>query len=314
MIKLVILYPSPKTLFTGCSGDTRMIGSLHWGYSDGPVRDRALDIRGVVVDILGRMKWVDAVRIFDDLQALGLEKNTKSMNLLLATLCKEKFVEQACKIFLELQQHIAPNAHTFNIFIRGWCKICHVDKAHWTIQEMKGSGFHPCVISYSTIIQCYCQEGNFSRVYELLDDMQAQGCSANVITYTTIMWALGKAEKFVEALKVPKRMRSSGCRPDTLFFNSLIHKLGRAGRLDDVAYVFKVKMPKAGVSPNTSTYNSLISMFCYHAQEKRATERKEMENLGYCKPDAQTYNPLIKSCFRSEKIDGMTGFRKDEHR
>jgi len=245
------------------------------------------------------------VRIFDDLQALGLEKNTKSMNLLLATLCKEKFVEQACKIFLELQQHIAPNAHTFNIFIRGWCKICHVDKAHWTIQEMKGSGFHPCVISYSTIIQCYCQEGNFSRVYELLDDMQAQGCSANVITYTTIMWALGKAEKFVEALKVPKRMRSSGCRPDTLFFNSLIHKLGRAGRLDDVAYVFKVKMPKAGVSPNTSTYNSLISMFCYHAQEKRATERKEMENLGYCKPDAQTYNPLIKSCFRSEKIDGV---------
>lgn len=62
MIKLVILYPSPKTLFTGCSGDTRMIGSLHWGYSDGPVRDRALDIRGVVVDILGRMKVMEKLR------------------------------------------------------------------------------------------------------------------------------------------------------------------------------------------------------------------------------------------------------------
>lgn len=62
MIKLVISYPSPETLFTGCSGDTRMIGSLHWGYSDGPVRDRALDIRGVVVDILGRMKVMEKLR------------------------------------------------------------------------------------------------------------------------------------------------------------------------------------------------------------------------------------------------------------
>ncbi|KAG4940473.1 hypothetical protein JHK87_044344 [Glycine soja] len=255
---------------------------------------------------VGAGQWVDAVRIFDDLQALGLEKNTESMNLLLDTLCKEKFVQQAREIFLELKQHIAPNAHTFNIFIHGWCKICRVDEAHWTIQEMKGYGFHPCVISYSTIIQCYCQEGNFSRVYELLDEMQAQGCSANVITYTSIMCALGKAKKFEEALKVPERMRSSGCRPDTLFFNSLIHTLGRAGRLDDAADVFKVEMPKAGVSPNTSTYNSMISMFCYHAQEKRALEiLKEMENSGGCKPDAQTYHPLIKSCFRSGKIDGV---------
>ncbi|CAJ1792073.1 unnamed protein product [Sphenostylis stenocarpa] len=255
---------------------------------------------------VGAGQWVDAVKIFDDLQSLGLEKNIESMNLLLDTLCKEKFVEQAREIFLELKQYIAPNAHTFNIFIHGWCKICRVDEAHWTIEEMKGYGCRPCVISYSTIIQCYCQEGNFSRVYELLDEMHAQGCSPNVITYTTIMCALAKAQKIEEALKVPERMRSSGCRPDTLFFNSFLYTLGRAGRLDDAAYVFSVEMPKAGVSPNTSTYNSLISMFCYYAQEKRAFEiLKEMENSGYCKPDAQTYHPLIKSCFRTGKIDSV---------
>ncbi|XP_047149150.1 pentatricopeptide repeat-containing protein At3g04130, mitochondrial [Vigna umbellata] len=255
---------------------------------------------------VGAGQWVDAVKIFDDLQALGLEKNIESMNLLLDTLCKEKFVEQAREIFLELKQHIAPNAHTFNIFIHGWCKICRVDEAHWTIEEMKGYGCRPCVISYSTIIRCYCQEGNFIKVYELLDEMQAEGCPANVITYTTIMSALAKAEKFEEALKVPERMRSSGCRADTLFFNSFLYTLGRAGRLDDAAYVFNVEMPKAGVSPNTSTYNSLISMFCYHAQEKRAFEiLKEMENSDYCKPDAQTYHPLIKSCFRTGKIDSV---------
>ncbi|KAE9603425.1 hypothetical protein Lal_00008259 [Lupinus albus] len=255
---------------------------------------------------VGAGQWEGAVRIFDDLQTLGLEKNTETMNLLLDTLCKEQFVEQAREIYLELKQHIAPNAHTFNIFIHGWCKIRRVDEAHWTIQEMKGYGCRPCVISYSTIIQCYCEEQNFDRVYELLDEMQAQDCSPNVITFTTIMHALAKAEKFEEALKIVERMRSAGCRADTLFYNSFIYTLGRAGRVDDASYVFKVTMPRAGVAPNTSSYNSMISMFCHHAQESRAFDiLKEMEDSGLCKPDVQTYHPLIKSCFKTGKTDSL---------
>lgn len=253
---------------------------------------------------VGARQWKDAVRIFDDLQFLGLEKNTKSMNVLLDTLCKEKFVEQAREIYLELKHYIAPNAHTFNILIHGWCNIRRVEEGHWTIQEMKGYGCRPCVISYSTIIQCYCQEQNFDRVYDLLDEMQAQNCSPNVVTYTTIMCALAKAEKFEEALQVVERMNAVGCRPDTLFFNSLIYTLGRAGRIDDATHVFKVAMPKASVAPNTSTYNSMISMFCYYAQEERAFGiLKEMEKSGLCKPDIQTYHPLIKSCFKMREID-----------
>ena len=261
-------------------------------------------IAKVMRRFVGAGQWEDAVRIFDELQTLGLEKNTESMNLLLDTLCKEEFVEQAREIFLELKQHITPNAHTFNIFIHGWCKVCRVDEAHWTIQEMKGHGCRPCVISYSTIIQCYCQEQNFSRVYELLDEMQAHGCSPNVITFTTIMSALAKAEKFEEALQIVERMRSLGFRPDTLFYNSFIYTLGRADRVDDATYVFKVAMPNDGVAPNTSTYNSMISMFCHYAQENKAFDiLKEMEDSGLCKPDLRTYHPMIKSCFKTGKID-----------
>ncbi|XP_061373374.1 pentatricopeptide repeat-containing protein At3g04130, mitochondrial-like [Gastrolobium bilobum] len=134
--------------------------------------------------------------------------------------------------------------------------------------------------------------------------MQAQDCSANVVTFTTIMCALAKAGKFEEALQVVERMRSNGCRPDTLFYNSFIYTLGRAGRIDNATYVFKVEMPKAGVAPNASTYNSVISMYCHYAQENRAFDiLKEMEDSGLCKPHVQTYHPLIKSCFKTRKID-----------
>ncbi|KAF5741139.1 pentatricopeptide repeat-containing protein [Tripterygium wilfordii] len=263
--------------------------------------------------LAGAGNWEYAVRTFDELATYGLEKNTESMNLLLDTLCKERNIELAREIFLELKSHIPPNAHTFNIFIHGWCKVNRVDEAHWTIQEMKGYGCHPCIISYSTIIHFYCRQYNFGKVYELLDEMDAHGCPPNVVTYTTIMSFLTKAGEFKEALEIAKRMESVGCRPDVLFYNSLIHTLGRAGQISEAVYVFKEEMPKTGVSPNTSTYNTMIAMLCHHAQEQNAFDLlKEMETSGHCKPDAQTYYPLLKLCFKTGKVDSLLNQLLDE--
>ncbi|CAK9155823.1 unnamed protein product [Ilex paraguariensis] len=272
------------------------------------MRDRHIvtlkTISKVMRRLAGAGEWEDAVRTFDELGSFGLEKNTESMNLLLDTLCKEKRVEQAREVFLELKSHIPPNAHTFNIFIHGWCKVNRVDEADWTIQEMKGHGCRPCVISYSTIIQSYCHQFNFRKVYDLLDDMHAQGCSPNVVTYTTILCSLTKSEEFEEALQIAERMKLAGCKPDTLFYNALIHTLGRAGRVREAVHVFEVEMPRLGVTPNTSTYNSMIAMFCHHAQEQKAFNVLwDMENSPHCKPDVQSYFPLLKLCFKTGKTD-----------
>lgn len=273
-------------------------------------------IAKVMRRLAGAGEWEHAVKTFDELGNFGLVKNTDSMNLLLDTLCKENRVEQARAIFLELKSHIPPNAHTFNIFIHGWCKISRVDEALWTIQEMKGQGCRPCVISYSTIIQSYCRQSSFQKVYELLDDMQAQGCPPNVVTYTTIMYSLAKSGEFDEALQIPERMRSAGCKPDTLFYNALIHTLGRANRLEEAVQVFEVEMPNLGIIPNTSTYNSMIAMFCHHAELGKAVNvLKEMENSPFCKPDALSYCPLLKSCFKYGKTDSwLCGLLDDMHK
>lgn len=252
----------------------------------------------------GSRQWENAVKVFDELTTYGLEKNTESMNLLLDTLCKACKVEQAREIFLELKRHIAPNANTFNIFIHGWCKIGRVDEAHWTIQEMKGHGCRPCVISYSTIVKFYCSQENFDPAHEVLDEMRAEGCPPNVVTYTTVMSCLAKSEKFEDALLIAEKMKSDGCELDTLFYNSLIHILGRADRVGEAVHVFEVEMPKNSVVPNTSTYNTMVAMFCHHNQEQKALNLlAKMESSGVCKPDVQTYYPLLKACFRNGKTD-----------
>ncbi|KAF6156896.1 hypothetical protein GIB67_000436 [Kingdonia uniflora] len=261
-------------------------------------------ISKVMRRLAGAGKPKEAVKAFDDLGSFGLEKNTESMNLLFDTLCKEMRVRLAREIFLELKSHISPNAHTFNIFIHGWCNTNRVDEATWTIQEMKGHGFHPCVISYSTIIQSYCKNCNFQKVYEILNEMNSEGCSPNVVTYTTVMHSLAMAEKFDEALQIHERMKLAGCKPDTLFYNSLIHILGRKGRAQEATHIFEVEMPASGIAPNSSTYNTMIAMFCHHSREQDAFRiLNEMEKSTFCKPDLLTYNPLLKLFFRSGKTD-----------
>ncbi|XP_068635835.1 pentatricopeptide repeat-containing protein At3g04130, mitochondrial-like [Aristolochia californica] len=258
--------------------------------------------------LAGAGRWEEAIKTFDDLELLGVRKDVESMNILLDTLCKEKKVQRAREVFLELKVHIPPNAYTFTIFIHGWCKVRRIDEAQWTVLEMKGHGFRPCVIAYSTIVQAYCDQFNFRKVYDLLDEMQAEGCPPNVVTYTSIMHSLAKSEEIEEALQIFERMKAVQCKPDTHFYNSLIYILGKAGQVSKAVRIFEDEMCNNGVFPTVSTYNTLISIFCHHSQLENAFEvLNEMESSVSCEPDLLTYHPLLKLCLR-------TGQTKDKLR
>lgn len=246
--------------------------------------------------LAGARRWRDAILLFDQLEDMGLERNTETMNVLLDALCKENKVELAREVFLVLSPHIAPDAYTFNIFVHGWCSLRRIDEAMWTIEEMKNRGFPPTVITYTAVLEAYCKRRNFRRVYEVLDSMASQGCHPNVVTYTMIMTSLSKCEMFEEALSVSDRMKSSGCAPDTLFYNSLINLLGKAGHLFEANQVFRVEMPRNGVPRSLATYNTMISIFCQYGRDDDALSvLKEMEAQS-CKPDLQTYQPLLRLC------------------
>ncbi|KAL6899356.1 hypothetical protein ACP4OV_006014 [Aristida adscensionis] len=244
--------------------------------------------------LAGARRWKDAILLFDRLDDMGLERNTETMNVLLDALCKERKVEVAREVFVVLTPHIASDAYTFNIFVHGWCSVRRIDEAMWTIEEMKNRGFAPSVITYTAVLEAYCKQRNFRRAYEVLDSMDSQGCHPNVITYTMIMTSLAKCERFEEALSISHRMKSSGCKPDTLFYNSLINLLGKAGHLFEASQVFRVEMPRNGVPRNLTTYNTMISILCQYGRDDDALSvLKEMEAQS-CKPDLQTYRPLLR--------------------
>lgn len=269
-------------------------------------------IAKVMRRLVGAGRWKDAIKVFDDLGTMGLEKNTEVMNLLLDTLCKEKKVEVAREVYLNMKTQISPDAYTFNILVNGWCNARRIDEAMWTIQEMKACGVRPSVITYTTILRAHCNQFSFSKVYKLLDEMVADGCPPNVITYTTFMHALAKSHKFEEALNIAGKIKLSGCKPDTLFYNSLINILGRAGQVREASHIFGIEMQKIGISRNLSTYNTMISIFCSHDREQDALDVLKAMEKSSCRPVLQTFFPLLKLCFKTGKIDDQLNLLLDD--
>ncbi|KAF8392343.1 hypothetical protein HHK36_022685 [Tetracentron sinense] len=246
-------------------------------------------------------KWTDAIEAFHKIERFGVSKDTSAMNVLLDTLCKEQSVEHAQDAFLEFKNEILPDHRTFNVLTHGWCKARQLDKARWTMGEMERHGFHPCVISYTSLIEAYCREKDFRKVDATLDEMQEKGCPPNVVTYTIVMHSLGKAKQTNEALEVYDRMKRNGCVPDTSFYNSLIYILSKAGRLQDARDVYE-EMLKSGLTPNVTTHDTMISAACEHSQEETALKLLQEMEEGSCKPELTTYAPLLKMCCRKKRM------------
>ncbi|XP_057534812.1 pentatricopeptide repeat-containing protein At3g22670, mitochondrial isoform X1 [Amaranthus tricolor] len=255
-----------------------------------------------VVRRLSRVgKYDDAVEAFQKFAHLGLTKDTTGMNILMDSLVKGNNVERAQDVCVQLKSEIAPDSHTFNILIHGWCKVRKYSEARKVMEEMEKHGCRPDVVSYTSFIEYYCREKNFRKVDGIMNEMELKGCPPNVVTYTIVSHALGKAKELNELLEMYRKMKQNGCVPDASFYNSMIFVLSKSGRFKDACDLFK-DMSNQKVAPSVSTYNTMISSACAHSKEEYALELlKEMEEKSY-RPNLLTYTPLLKMCCAKKRM------------
>ncbi|KAF0930801.1 hypothetical protein E2562_035276 [Oryza meyeriana var. granulata] len=253
----------------------------------------------VMRSLAGASRWTEAINAFHKIDRFGVLKDTKAMNVLLDTLCKERSVKRARGAFQELRVTIPPDESSFNTLIHGWCKARMLKEAVETMEEMKHHGFSPSVVTYTSLVEAYCIEKDFQTVYTLLDEMLNRLCLPNVITYTIVMHALGKAGRTRKALDTFDKLKEDGFSPDASFYNSLIYILGRAGRLED-AYSVVEEMRRTGIPPNVTTFNTLISAACDHSQAENALKLLVKMEEQSCKPDIKTYTPFLKLCCKRQ--------------
>ncbi|KAL3634490.1 hypothetical protein CASFOL_021544 [Castilleja foliolosa] len=247
-------------------------------------------------------KYDDAIEAFEKMNLFGVEKDITSMNILLDSLVKQGSVEHAERAYVKLKEHILPIKQTFNVLVHGWCKIRQIDKAKKTVDEMKAHGLSPDVVTYTSFIEAYCREKDFRKANSTLEEMEKDGITPGVVVYTIMMNAYAKAKEINKSIELYEQMKKNNCSPDASFYNVLASALSRAGRLKDADDVFE-DMSRQGVAPDVSSYNTLIFIAAHHLEEEKALGLlMKMEENKNCKPNIDTYAPLLKMCCRLKRM------------
>lgn len=171
-------------------------------------------------------------------------------------------------------------------------------------------GFLPDKISYGILIKSYCEMGSLDMALSKLNEMEEKGIEIGAATFTPILQALYKQGKGHEAKNfwddiVTKR----GFMPDVGSYNVRLMQIQNGD--PDAVVGFIEEMSKAGIKPDTVSYNYLIT--CYLGNGMIDEAKKVYDGLKEkgCHPNMATFRNLIFNLCKHERyVMGYKVFKK----
>ncbi|PIN20929.1 hypothetical protein CDL12_06380 [Handroanthus impetiginosus] len=266
-------------------------------------KDQSLITPRTIQVVLARIAKVCSVKqtveSFKRFKRLVSEFDVSCYNALFRTLCQEKSMRDARKVYHSLKHEFRPNLQTFNILLSGWKSP---EEAEAFFGEMRDMGVEPDVVSYNCLVDVYCKGREVEKAYKVINKMRDEGIVLDVITYTSLIGGLGLVGQPDKAREALKEMKEYGCYPDVAAYNAAIRNFCIAKRLGD-AYNLMDEMMAKGLSPNATTYNVILrSLYWANDLKSSWSLYLRMKETG-CLPTTQSCMFLIRLMRRQEKVD-----------
>ncbi|CAI9781791.1 unnamed protein product [Fraxinus pennsylvanica] len=239
------------------------------------------------------------------LRLRGFCPDTCSFNIIMRGLCRVTKVDKAFEFFDIMRSFdCLPDLITYNTLINGLCRVGNVDRARNLLQEVQSQGeFLPDIVTDTSIISGYCKLGKMEEAGDLFDEMSNRGIRPNVITFNVLIDGFGKKGEMISASQIHERMVGGGYHPDVFSFTSLIDGHCRAGGLEQGLKLWD-EMNERKVSPNLFTFSVLINAL---SKENRLNETRDLLRQLQWREDVipQTfiYNPVIDGFSKAGDID-----------
>ncbi|WOL06639.1 hypothetical protein Cni_G15373 [Canna indica] len=238
-----------------------------------------------------------------DLQSLSVD--TFSFNIIIKGLCKVSDLDTALKFFNQMGSYgFLPDTVTHNILIDGLCKADQVDRGHKILQKIQLDGSCvPNVVTYTSLIHGYCKIGKMKEAYGIFDEMIGIGVRPSRITYNILIDGYGKVGDMLSAISLYERMLICGCPPDIVTFTSLIDGYCRNEQLDDAMKLWN-EMNRRELKPNAHTFSVVIHYLC--RKNRLAEARNLLKTLNGRRdllPHAFIYNPVIDGLCKAGDVD-----------
>ncbi|THG15333.1 hypothetical protein TEA_005310 [Camellia sinensis var. sinensis] len=188
----------------------------------------------------------------------GCNPSIVTFSTVINTMCKEGNVVEARKLFDGIQEiGVFPNTIMYNTLIDGYVKARDIGQANMLYEEMRNKGVAADVVTFNILVAGHYKYGREEDVDRLIRDLSMSGllpdCSLSDISVAGLCWA-GRLD---EAMKILEDMLEKGIAISVLSFNSVIAAYSHAGLEDRAFETFKI-MVKFGLSPSSSTCSSLL--------------------------------------------------------
>ncbi|KAG9459863.1 hypothetical protein H6P81_004371 [Aristolochia fimbriata] len=284
-------------------GRSRLFDKIWEVLADLRRKDPSLITARTLMVVLGRVAKVCSVRMtvesFRKFRRYVSVLDTECYNALFRTLCQEKSMTDARKVYHSLKREFKPNIQTFNILLSGWKSA---EEAEAFFSEMLTLGIKPDIVSYNCLVDVYCKNREMKKAYELVEKMKEEEIYPDIFTYTSIIGGLGLVGQPDKARDVLKEMKENSCYPDVPAYNAAIRNFCIAKRLGD-AHDLMDEMVSNGLNPNPTSYNLFFRYYYWANDFKSAWSLYGRMMSTDCLANTQSCMFLIRLFRRHEQVE-----------
>ncbi|KAG7551434.1 Pentatricopeptide repeat [Arabidopsis thaliana x Arabidopsis arenosa] len=208
-----------------------------------------------------------------------VKPNVRTCGTIVNGYCEEGKMEEALRFFYRMKElGVHPNLFVFNSLIKGFLNINDMDGVGEVVDLMEDFGVKPDVVTFSTLMNAWSSVGDMKRCEEIYKDMLEGGIDPDIHAFSILAKGYARAGEPQKAEQILNQMRKFGVRPNVVIYTQIISGWCSAGEMKKAMQVYNKMRGTVGLSPNLTTYETLIWGFGEAKQPWKAEELlKDME-------------------------------------
>ncbi|CAN8252298.1 unnamed protein product [Cochlearia groenlandica] len=252
----------------------------------------------------------EAQTVFKSLSETGHRPSLITYTTLLAAMTVQKQYGSIRSIVLEVEQSgTKPDSIFFNAVINAFSESGNIEDAVQALFKMKELGLNPTTSTYNTLIKGYGIANRPERSSELLELMLEEeniDVRPNIRTFNVLVQAWCKKKNVEEAWRVVCKMEECGVSPDTVTYNTIVTCYVQRGETErgerEVVDKMVVK-EKAG--PNGRTCGIVVGGYCREGRVRDGLKFVRRMKEMRVEANLVVFNSLIKGFVEIMDRDGI---------
>ncbi|CAN8252510.1 unnamed protein product [Cochlearia groenlandica] len=188
-----------------------------------------------------------------------VKPNVRTCGIIMNGYCEEGKMEEAFRFFYRMKElGVHPNLIVFNSLIKGFLAINDMDGVGEVVNLMEEFDVKPDVITFSTLMNAWSSVGDMKRCEEIYGDMLEGGIEPDSHAFSILAKGYARAGDPEKAEEILNQMRKFGVRPNVVIYTTIISGWCSAGEMKKAIQVYNKMRGTVGLSPNLTTYETLI--------------------------------------------------------